>query len=134
MGVASHQCHPTKTLKNLHALWISSFSVRQPNAYPILIDKDVISISQNMSKLIRLKLEVKCFLTTATITALAKLCPSPFGIKLFEVFDLYSWQYLAKLLFPELRELSIDSARYGERNPETLGGLLLDHASKLDNL
>ena len=98
-----------KNLKNLRRLNISSI---YPIASPTLTDTEFIPMFENMSQLEELVFQVKCALSTASITSLGEHCPRPTTCDLLGSYDLQCWKDIKRPIFPQLLQLKLGTATY----------------------
>lgn len=102
-------------LKNLKKLRRLNISSTYPIASPTLTDTEFIPIFENMSQLEELVFQVKCALSTAAITSLGEHCPRLIACDLLGSYDLHCWKSIKRPIFPQLLQLKLGTATYGER-------------------
>lgn len=104
---------PLKNLKHLRRLNISP--IFDPIASPTLTDEEFISVFENMSELQELVFQVQCVLSTVAITSLGECCPQLMICEILGLYNLHSWQSVARPLFPQLQRLELSAAIDGEQ-------------------
>lgn len=102
-----------KSLKELRRLVISP--VFDPITSTTLTDEEFIPIFENMSELQELVFQVQCVLSAAAITSLGKHCPQLETCEILGLYNLGSWESVARPLFPQLKLLEFSAAIDGEQ-------------------
>lgn len=102
-----------KSLKKLRKLFITPvFDIISSTT---LTDEKFISIFENMAELQELTFQVQSVLSTAAISSLGEHCPQLKSCDVLGLYDLGSWESVARPLFPQLHLLELSAAIDGEQ-------------------